>query len=186
MPYMEKELIDLRILELFREPDSRDEAFALLLNTYQQPVYWLIRRMVFGHEDANDLVQDTFVKIWQNLDGFREESKLYTWIYRIAANEALAFIKRRQKQKQVPWDVYQDNEGKWLTADHYFKGDDIQYRLQMAIQQLPPQQRIIFNLRYFDEMKYEEMSRVLSLTEGALKASYHHAAKKIEKYITRD
>jgi RNA polymerase sigma factor (sigma-70 family) len=177
---------DRRILELFREPLSRHEGFELLMHNYQQPVYWLIRRMVFDHEDANDVVQETFVKVWQNLHNFREESKLFTWIYRIASNEALAFLNRRKARAHVPYEHFANDHGKNLQDDNYFKGDEIQQKLQLAIQKLPPQQRLIFNMRYYDELKYEEMSRILKLSEGALKASYHHAVKKIEKFVIRD
>lgn len=175
---------DRHLLDLFRDPSMRQKGFAMLVNEYQQPVYWLIRRMVFNHDDANDIAQDTFVKIWQNLDGFREESKLYTWIYRIASNEALYFLKRKKLQSLVPFEKVQHKLRNQIVDDHYFKGDEIERKLHNAIGQLPPQQRLIFNMKYFNELKYEEIAAILNLTVGALKASYHHAVKKIEKIIT--
>jgi RNA polymerase sigma factor (sigma-70 family) len=183
---MGDELTERRILELYRDPATRNHGFNMLVHEYQQPVYWLLRRMVFDHDDANDLTQDTFVKIWQHLGNFREESKLFTWIYRIASNEALTFLKQRKKRWSVSLDHAESKSLVHIKDDNYFKGDEIQKKLHSAIQQLPPQQRLIFNMRYFDDVKYEEMSKILKLTQGALKASFHHAVKKIEKIVTAD
>jgi RNA polymerase sigma-70 factor (ECF subfamily) len=173
-----------KILELFREPSTRERGFEMLVQEFQRPVYWLIRRMVVDHDDANDLTQDTFVSVWQHLDDFRGESKLFTWIYKIAYNEALGFIKRQKKRAQVPLESVERKLSSQLEEDHYFQGDEIQKKLQMAIQSLPPQQRLIFTMKYYNELKYEDMAKILGLTTGALKASFHHAVKKIEKFVT--
>lgn len=177
---------DQRLLELFRNPLTREYGFSLIVKEFQQPVYWMIRRMLLNHDDANDLTQDTFVSVWLNLDRFRGESKLFTWIYRIAWHECLAFLEKKKKQAKVPFDDVAYKLANELEEDPYFRGDEIQRRLQTAIQSLPPQQRIIFTMRYYDNLKYEDMSRILKLTTGALKASYHHAVKKIEKMLGAD
>jgi len=174
---------DQQILELFRNDATKEKAFALLMGEYQQPVYWLIRRMVMDHEDANDLTQDTFVKIWHHLGEFREESKLFSWIYRIAANEALMFLKKQKVRSFIPFGKVEYKLRNSLQEDQYFKGDEVQRKLQQCIDMLPPQQKLIFTLRYYQELKYEEMAEILKLSTGALKASYHHAVKKIEKNL---
>lgn len=172
------------ILKKLKDPATRDDGFRLLTNTYHKPIYWLIRRLVTGHEDANDLVQDVFIKIWKGLDNFRGDSQLSTWIYRIATNEALSFIKSKKGKYTVAW---QENESKFsemLEDDGYFTGDEVEIKLQKAIQLLPAKQKIVFSMKYFDELKYEEISAILDTSVGALKASYHHAVRKIEDYIT--
>ncbi len=175
---------DLEILQLFRQPASREKGFAMLMAEYQESVYWMIRRIVIDHDDANDLTQETFVKIWNHLDSFREESRLFTWIYRIAANEALGFLRKRKLQRLIPFSSVEYRMRQQLQDDHYFTGDEIQRKLQQAIDTLPPRQKMIFTMRYYDELSYEQIAEILNLTVGALKASYHHAVKKIENILT--
>lgn len=176
--------IDAEILTQFKNPSTRHDGFNLLITTYQEKLYWHIRHMVLEHEDANDVIQNVFVKVWKSLDKFRAESKLYTWLYRIATNEALTFL--NQKKRRYALSVEDENlsVGNRLRADQYFDGDELQIRLQEAISTLPDKQKIVFRMRYFEEMKYQDMSEILETSVGALKASYHHAVKKIEKYFT--
>ena len=181
-----QEYTDQELLTQFRDPASRNYAFNLLVRQYQKKLYWHIRRIVIDHDDANDVVQNVFIKVWKGLDNFKEDSKLYTWLYRIATNESLTFLKQKRGNTFVSFDEVSHQLSASLEADSYFKGDAIQKKLQQAILTLPEKQRIVFNLKYFDEMKYEQMSEVLETSVGALKASYHHAVKKIEEYITRD
>jgi RNA polymerase sigma factor (sigma-70 family) len=177
------EYSDHELLEQFRNEDTRSFAFNQLMRKYQQRIYWHIRKIVVDHEDANDVVQNTFIKVWKSLEGFREDSQLYTWLYRIATNESITFLNQKKRKSFISFhDVEYEIAGQ-LTNDVYFSGDRIQLKLQQAILKLPRQQRIIFNMKYFDNMKYEEISEILEVTVGALKASYHHAVKKIEKYI---
>ncbi len=177
---------DSELLEQFRNEDSRHFAFNLLMKKYQQRLYWHIRKIVIDHEDANDVIQNTFIKVWKSLDGFREDSQLYTWLYRIATNESITLLNQKKKRFFIPFQDVEYELSNHLTSDVYFSGDRIQLKLQQAILKLPTQQRIVFNMKYFDGMKYEEISAVLKVTVGALKASYHHAVKKIEKYIKED
>jgi RNA polymerase sigma factor (sigma-70 family) len=177
---------DNELLAQFREPDSRNYAFNMLVRKYQQRIYWHVRRIVIDHDDANDVVQNSFIKIWKNLEGFREDSQLFTWLYRIATNESLTFLKQKRTKFFVPiGDLTVELTGS-LESDSYFSGDKIQLKLQKALLTLPEKQRIVFNMKYFEEMKYEDMSQILDTSVGALKASYHLAVKKIEKYITED
>ncbi|CAN5563642.1 RNA polymerase sigma factor [soil metagenome] len=180
------EYSDSELLARFREPDGngRHYAFNLLVKKYQQKIYYHIRRIVVDHDDANDLVQNTFIKVWHHLDQFREDSQLYTWLYRIATNESLGFLKQKKKRFFLPLvDVEKELYNK-LTHSVSIDGDQLELKLQQAILSLPEKQRLVFNLRYYDEMKYEEMSEVLGTSVGALKASYHHAVNKVEKFIT--
>lgn len=154
------------------------------MRKYQQKVYYHIRRMVLDHDDANDLAQNTFIKAWKALDNFREDSQLFTWLYRIATNEALTHLKNKSKRFFVPIVDVSHELADSLNNDPLFKADQLQMKLEKAILTLPQKQRVVFNLRYYDEMKYEEMSEVLGTSVGALKASYHHAVQKIEKIIT--
>ncbi len=174
---------DQDILQAFSQPNKKNKAFELLLEKYTQRVYWHVRRIVINHDDADDVVQNVFIKVWQKLDGFKAESALFTWLYRIATNEALQFL---QKKKQQLWvnldDVYSNLENE-LKADSWFNGSKTQLLLQEAILTLPEKQRLVFNMRYFDEVSYEEMSEILNTSQGALKASYHHAVKKIEAIL---
>lgn len=177
------EYTDHELLEQFRNESSRNFAFNLLMRKYQQRLYWHVRKIVIDHDDANDVIQNTFIKVWKSLDGFREDSQLYTWLYRIATNESITFLNQKKKRFLIPFADVEHELAGHLTNDVYFSGDRIQLKLQQAVLKLPTQQRIIFNMKYFDGMKYEEISEILKVTVGALKASYHHAVKKIEKYI---
>jgi RNA polymerase sigma factor (sigma-70 family) len=179
-----EEFSDSELLEKFRNSDTCHYAFNLLVKKYQQRVYWHVSRIVIDHEDANDVVQNTFLKVWKHLSGFRADSQLYTWLYRIATNEALSFLNSKRTKFFIPIGDVEGELSNNLSNDPLFSGDAIQRKLQQAILKLPQQQRIVFNMKYFDEMKYEEISEVLGVTVGALKASYHHAVKKIERYIT--
>ena len=174
---------DKELLRDFREPETKEKAFTAIIKKYQEKLYWHIRRMVVDHDDANDVLQNMFIKVWNGLTNFREDSQLYTWLYRIATNESLTFLEQSKKRSSVSLsDVESGLENK-IVADKNCDAQKLEWKLQLAIQQLPEKQRVVFNLRYYDEMPYEEMSRVLETSEGALKASYHHAAKKIEEYI---
>ncbi|REJ83541.1 MAG: RNA polymerase sigma factor [Bacteroidetes bacterium] len=177
------EFSDSEILEKFRDEKSKHYAFNLLVDKYRQRVYWHIRRILIDHEDANDVVQDVFLKVWFALDNFREESKLFTWLYRIATNESISFLNKKRKRFFIPLVNVEYQLAQSLEQDVLFTGDKIQKLLQQAILKLPTQQRIIFNMKYFDGLKYEEISEVLGLSVGGLKASYHHAVKKIEKFM---
>ena len=176
-------LTDQELIFQFRQPITKEAAFTVLVKKYQERIYWHVRRMVVTHEDANDVVQNIFIKVWNGLEKFREDSQLYTWLYRIATNECLSFLDQ-QKRKPLAHSIEQE-EGlaERIKGDEHFDAQKLEWKLQVAIQQLPEKQRLVFNLRYYDEMPYEEMSKVLGTSEGALKASYHHAAKKIEAYL---
>lgn len=173
----------MELVSLFRNEATKESAYTRIIKKYQEKLYWHIRRMVVDHEDANDVLQNMFIKVWRSLDNFREESQLYTWMYRIATNEALTFLQQQKKRATTSMsrDGYELSDK--LKADKDFDSKKIEWKLQMAIQELPEKQKIVFSLRYYDEMPYEEMSRVLETSEGALKASYHHAVKKVEEYI---
>jgi len=170
--------------EIFRllETDV-NRGFRLLVETYSKRLYWHIRRMVILHEDADDALQNTFINAWKNIGNFRNESALYTWLYTIATNESLTLINKRKRNSALSLDDIGSYLANSLEGSTWFNGDEAQIKLQNAILQLPEKQRIVFNLRYFDEMPYEEMSKVLGTSEGALKASYHHAVKKIEEML---
>lgn len=174
---------DKELLLQFRNEATRETAYTRIIKKYQEKLYWHIRRLVVDHEDANDVLQNMFIKVWKNLENFREDSQLYTWLYRIATNESLTFLQQQQKRRSVSLSDDDNFLSNKLEADKHFDANKLEWKLQLAIQQLPEKQRAVFNLRYFDEMPYEEMSRVLETSEGALKASYHHAVKKIEEYI---
>jgi len=174
---------DTELLVQFRNPITKEKAFTSIIKKYQEKLYWHVRRMVIDHEDANDVLQNVFLRVWNGLENFREDSQLYTWLYRIATNECLTYIEQQKKRSAVPLDESEGGLSNKIKADSHFDANRLEWKLQLAIQQLPEKQRIVFNLRYYDEMPYEEMSRVLETSEGALKASYHHAVKKIEDYI---
>ena len=176
-------LSDSELLVEFRNPVTKEKAFTYLIKKYQEKLYWHLRRMVVDHDDANDVLQNVMIRVWNGLENFREDSQLYTWLYRVATNECLTFLEQQKKRTSVSLsDVESGLENK-IKADQNFDGNKLEWKLQLGIQQLPEKQRIVFQLRYYDEMPYEEMSRVLETSEGALKASYHHAVKKIEEYI---
>lgn len=174
---------DKELLYQFKEPATRERAFTAIVKKYQERMYWHIRRLVVDHDDANDVLQNVFIKVWNALDKFREDSQLYTWLYRIATNEALTFLEQLKKRNTVSLSDEAEGLSNRVKADTNFDANRLEWKLQVAIQQLPEKQRVVFNLRYYDEMPYQEMSRVLDTSEGALKASYHHAAKKIEEFI---
>lgn len=175
---------DSEILKKFAQENTRDEAFRLLLSKYQQKLYWHIRRMVISHDDTDDLVQDVFLKVWKSLSNFRSDSQLYTWLYKIATNESITFLKRKKIRNSVSID---DDNGKnlveKLAESPYFDGDKAQMKLQKALLTLPEKQRLVFNMKYFDDLKYEDISEILGTSVGALKASFHIAVKKIEQLL---
>ncbi|MDR3137892.1 MAG: sigma-70 family RNA polymerase sigma factor [Tannerellaceae bacterium] len=177
--------VDELLLEKLRHADARiqRQGFADMVNAYGQKLYWQIRKMVLNHDDANDLLQNTFLKAWMSLDNFRGEAKLSTWLYKIAVNECLTFLSKQQMRNSMSLEEADVFLADHLTADSFFDGDAAQKRLQEAVLRLPRRQRQVFNMKYFDEMKYEEMAEILGTSVGALKASYHHAVKKIEDYI---
>jgi RNA polymerase sigma-70 factor (ECF subfamily) len=174
---------DEKLLDLFHNSDNPNYAFNLLVKKYQERVYWHVRRLVTDHEDTNDIVQEVFVKAWKGLENFRADSGLFTWLYRIATNEALSFLKRKKRRFFLPWQDVENTMAQKLETDAYFTGNEIQKKLQKAILTLPEKQRVVFNMRYYDELRYEEMSDILGTSKGALKASYHHAVKKVEEYV---
>jgi RNA polymerase sigma-70 factor, ECF subfamily len=174
---------DTELLIQFRDPSTKEKAFTAIIKKYQEKLYWHVRRMVVEHEDANDVLQNMFIRVWNGLENFREDSQLYTWLYRVATNECLSFLEQQKKKSTASLDNVESNLSNKVVADKYFDPNKLEWKLQLAIQQLPERQRLVFNLRYYDEMPYEEMSRVLDTSEGSLKASYHHAVKKVEEYI---
>ena len=174
---------DKELLFIFKDPHTREQGFTRIIKKYQEKLYWHIRRMVIDHDDANDVLQNMFIKVWNGLDNFREDSQLYTWLYRIATNECLTFLEQKKKRGSVSMRDVENGLSNRLKADEHFDASKIEWKLQLGIQQLPEKQRVVFSLRYYDEMPYEEMSRVLETSEGALKASYHHAVKKIEEFM---
>ena len=179
-------LSDSELLVEFRNPVTKEKAFTSIIKKYQEKLYWHLRRMVVDHDDANDVLQNVMIRVWNGLENFREDSQLYTWLYRVATNECLTFLEQQKKRTAVSLsDVESGLENK-IKADQNFDGNKLEWKLQLGIQQLPEKQRIVFQLRYYDEMPYEEMSRVLETSEGALKASYHHAVKKIEEFLKND
>lgn len=175
---------DEEILELFKDEKTRNTALSYLISNYQQRLYWHIRKIVIDHDDSDDVLQNTFIKIWKGLENFKGESQLYTWMYRIATNEALTLLRQKQKQNTTSLHPIEYSLSKSLESDNYFKGDEIELKLQQAILTLPEKQRLVFNMRYYDETPYEQMSEILETSVGALKASYHIAAKKIEEFLT--
>jgi RNA polymerase sigma-70 factor (ECF subfamily) len=174
---------DKDILTLFRTEGGRETAFQRLVATYKERLYWHIRKLLIDHQDTDDTLQNTFIKVWTGLDNFREDSGLYTWLYRIATNEALTFLNNRKKRNFFLVDPTRHLADS-LEQDPYFNGDELQLTLQKALLTLPEKQRLVFNMKYFDEMKYEDIAEILETSVGALKASFHHAVKKIEKYVT--
>lgn len=170
------------LTELLQNEATRQKAFAQMVEMFHEPLYWQIRRMVLVHEDADDVLQNTFMKAWTGMDSFRGESKLSTWLYRIATNETLNFLSR-EKKVTVSMDAPESGVTAMLESDPYFDGDETQLQLQEAIATLPDKQRQVFTMKYFDEMKYEEMSQILNTSVGALKASYHHAVRKVSDFF---
>lgn len=171
------------VLKLLQQECTQRRAFESVVKQYSEQLYWQIRRIVLSHEDANDLLQNTFIKAWMNIDSFRAEAKLSTWLYRIALNESLTFLNKQRAVNTVAIDDPEAVVVQKLESDPYFSGDRAQLLLQKALLTLPDKQRMVFNLKYYEEMKYEEMSEIFGTSVGALKASYHHAVKKIEKFL---
>lgn len=171
------------LLTLFRQEDTREAAFTAIVRKYQQKLYWHVRRMVVEHEDSNDILQQVFIKMWNSLEDFRGDANLYTWLYRIATNETLTWLEKEKRRKAVSLDSDEGLMTERLEAQQGFDSNKLEWKLQQAIQALPEKQRVVFSLRYYDEMPYEEMASVLNTSEGALKASYHHAVKKVETFI---
>jgi RNA polymerase sigma-70 factor (ECF subfamily) len=180
---MAEPMTDTELLAQFREPATKEKAFSALVKKYQERLYWHIRRMLVDHEDSNDVLQNVFIRVWNALSNFREDAQLYTWLYRIATNECLSFLEQQKRKATTSLNDMESGLSNKIRADKDFDAGKLEWKLQLAIQQLPEKQRIVFTLRYYDEMPYEEMSRVLDTSAGALKASYHHAAKKIEDFI---
>lgn len=174
---------DSELLAQFRSPATKEKAYTSIIRKYQEKLYWHIRRMVVEHDDANDVLQNVLIRVWNGLENFREDSQLFTWLYRIATNECLTFLEQQKKRTSVSLSDVESGLSNKIMADKHFDGQKAEWKLQLAIQQLPEKQRVVFSLRYYEEMPYEEMSRVLETSEGALKASYHHAVKKIEDYM---
>jgi RNA polymerase sigma-70 factor (ECF subfamily) len=166
------------------DPKTQNKAFETLLIQYQKPLYNHIRNIVLNHDDANDVLQNTFLKIFRYLKNFKGDSKLFSWMYRIATNEAITFLNQKAKISGVTSEALQSKLVENLTSDSYFDGDAIQLKLQKAIASLPEKQQLVFKMRYFEEIKYEDLSEILNTSVGALKASYHHAVKKIEMFMT--
>ncbi|WP_417360976.1 RNA polymerase sigma factor [Galbibacter sp.] len=173
------------VIKELKSSTTQEKAFRDLVEKYKERLYWHIRRMVLDHDDADDVLQNTFIKVYRNIQSFKEDSAIYTWMYRIATNEALSFLQKRAKFYDATSDELQMKMIENLKADAYFDGDEIQMKLQEAIATLPEKQRLVFNMKYFEELKYEDMSSILETSVGALKASYHHAVKKIEMQLTK-
>lgn len=179
-------LSDDEILKYIKIRGQEEYAFNQLMQKYQKKVYYIIRRMVLNHDDANDITQDVFIKCWNKIAEFRGDSQLYTWLYRIATNETINFLNQKRRKMFMPFSKIENKLSHFIDESTNFSGDDIQKKLQKSLLKLPDKQRLVFNLRYYEEMEYKEMSKVLGTSEGALKASYHHAVKKVEKYLFFD
>lgn len=180
------ELSDKELVRQFNVENSRNNAFTLIVKKYQEKLYWHIRKILISHDDTDDALQNTFIKAFEALDSFREDSSLYTWLYRIATNESLTLLKKRRTKYYVPMSYVQSHLENTLMSDPHFNGDEAQMKLQQAIIKLPEKQRLVFNMKYFDEMKYDDMAEILNTSVGSLKASYHHAVKKIEQMLNGD
>lgn len=174
------------LLNELKQLETQAKAFEVLVNTYKERLYWHIRRIVLNHDDTDDVLQNTFIKVFKNIDGFKGDSKLYSWMYRIATNEALTFLKKKSKKLGISDSEMQNKMVSNLQADVYFDGDEIQLKLQQAIAILPEKQKLVFNMKYYQEMKYEEISEILNTSVGGLKASYHLAVKKVESFLKGD
>lgn len=174
------------LVKELKQQETQAKAFEVLVNTYKERLYWHIRRIVLNHDDADDVLQNTFIKVYRNINGFKGESKLFSWMYRIATNESLTFLKQKSKKLGISDEELKNNLVQNLQSDVYFEGDEIQLKLQKAMATLPDKQKLVFTMKYFQEMKYEEISEVLETSVGGLKASYHLAVKKIEAYIKED
>ncbi|MDR0729168.1 MAG: RNA polymerase sigma factor [Prevotellaceae bacterium] len=176
-------MTDKELVQLFLEGDNPNYAFNLIVHKYRERLYWHIRKIVISHDDTDDVLQNTFIKAWSALPEFRGDSQLFTWLYRIATNESLTFLKKKRTKFLLPLVDVERQLSNSIEDDPYFNGDALQKKLQKAVLKLPEKQRLVFNMRYYDEMKYEDISDVLGTSVGALKASYHHAVQKIEKLM---
>jgi RNA polymerase sigma-70 factor (ECF subfamily) len=179
-------LIEAKLLELIKDPKTREKGFRELVGTYQKRVYGMVRKMVIIHEDADDVVQNTFIKAYKNIHSFHGKSSLFTWIYRIAVNESLNFLEKKKKRNFFSMEDHHEVMLGYLDRSSLIDGDEIQRKLQKAIIRLPEKQRLVFNLRYFEELPYEEISRMTETSVGGLKAGYHHAVKKIEEILKEE
>jgi RNA polymerase sigma-70 factor (ECF subfamily) len=177
---------DSQLLQQLKTENTKEAAFKELLKLYKERLYWHIRHIVKSHDDADDVLQNTFIKIYRNIHKFKGESKLFSWMYRIATNEAITHLNQTAKRLNITSEALQEQTLQHLKADIYFEGTDIQLKLQKAIATLPEKQQLVFNMKYFQDLKYKDMSEILDTSEGALKASYHIATKKIEEYLTKD
>jgi RNA polymerase sigma-70 factor (ECF subfamily) len=175
-----------QLVERLTDQKTKESAFRELMSLFKERLYWHIRKIVISHEDADDALQNTFIKVYKSIDKFKGDSKLYSWLYRIATNEAINQINKMAKLQKINSEEYQQIAINNLKADSYFDGDEIQIKLQKAIGTLPQKQQLVFNMKYFDNLKYKEMSEILETSEGALKASYHIAVKKIKSYLKQD
>ena len=173
------------LIEQLKNVQTQDIAFRELMTQYKERLYWHIRKIVISHDDADDVLQNTFIKVYRNIDKFNANSKLYSWMYKIATNESITFINKRAKNNNVDISEMQYKLAESLEADIHYDGDEMQIKLQKAIAKLPQKQQLVFNMKYFDDMKYQDISDVLETSVGSLKASYHHAVKKIEHYLTQ-
>lgn len=174
---------EIELIDALQSKDEKEAAFRSLVSQYKERLYWQIRKIVLDHDDADDVLQNTFIKIFRNIDSFNSDSKLYTWMYRIATNEAITFINKKAKRGNTTIEAVKERAIANLTTDVYFEGDAIQLQLQRAIATLPQQQQLIFSMKYFEDHTYEELSEILDITVGGLKSSYHLAVKKIKAYI---
>jgi RNA polymerase sigma-70 factor (ECF subfamily) len=179
-----QEYTDDELLRLFADESQRNYAFNFIVRKYQERLYWHIRKMIIVHDDSDDVLQNTFIKAFKGLSNFREEAKLYTWLYRIASNECITFLNNKRKRFFLPIGDVEGELMQHVQDDELYSGNQIQMKLQQALLKLPPKQRLVFNMKYYDDMKYEEMSEILGTSVGALKASYHHAVKKIEDFLS--
>ncbi|MEQ6124176.1 RNA polymerase sigma factor [Pseudotenacibaculum sp. MALMAid0570] len=174
---------EITLVEQLQDVQTKEQAFRVLINEYKERLYWHIRKIVISHDDADDVLQNTFIKVFRGIDNFKQDSKLYSWMYRIATNESITFLNKRAKQRSVDISEIKQELVANLSSDDWFTGDEIQLILQKAIATLPEKQQLVFNMKYYDNMKYDEISKILETSVGALKASYFHAVKKIENYI---
>jgi len=173
------------LIERLRNPNTRQEAYRELVQAYQKSLYFHIRNIALNHDDSNDILQNTFIKVFEKMADFNEESKFFTWLYRIATNEAVNYVNKKAKRNGFTYENFQTQIAGQLTAETYFDGDDVQYKLQKAISMLPERQQLVFKMKYFEELKYEEIAEILGMSIGGLKSTYHLAVKKIEEFVTR-
>jgi RNA polymerase sigma-70 factor (ECF subfamily) len=179
-------LDDATLLKMILNPETQNSGFRELVSQYQKPLYYHIRSLVLNHDDADDVLQNTFIKVFRGLSGFKEESKLYTWMFRIASNESFTFLSQKAKKKHITSEELLLQITENLESDVYFEGDEIELKLQKAVHRLPEKQQLVFKMKYFDDLTYEAISEILGTSVGALKASYHHAVKKIEYFLLKN